>query len=356
MTDWTDDELGALLTDTFRSREALADPEMAVRIADGVPDRRRRWPAMVAAAASVAILVTGTAYVVAKPDRSPAGGASSSNPPTVIPTPRLTDADNLRAAAKESARVLRLAPLPPGAERLPGKPPGWPDAGFGMSPSNESLTRTAWFAVPISADAVQEFLLSHVPVGMAPDEGVGNSVGVRTYDYTTPHPQEPAAYTGPSLLVQWYDTGATTAIRFDAVLASRRARTPATYLTGTVTSVDIDRTVENHTGRGNTRTLPTVRLSANNDPGGLDRLVATLNGLYGAVVSTSLHSCPAQLETTTYRFNFHTKRGDVTYQWINGCDPEIEVTRSGKPISPPLDPGDLHDTVTEILAGTGPGR
>jgi hypothetical protein len=78
-----------------------------------------------------------------------------------------------------------------------------------------------------------------------------------------------------------------------------------------------------------------AEIRANNDPGGLDRLVATLNALYGAVVSTSLHSCPAQIETTTYRLAFHTEHGDVTYQWINGCDPEIELTRAGKPISPP---------------------
>ncbi len=356
MGHWTDDELGALLTDTFGSREGLADPDRAVRVADEVRGHPRRWPVMVAAA-SVAILIAATVHAVNEPDRAPPVSASSPPPTAVSPTPGPTDAANLRAAARESERVLRLVPLPPGARRLPGKPAGWPpDAGFGMSPSNRSLTRTAWYDVPLDVDAMQAFLLSHVPDGMAPGDGLGSSVGVRTYDYATPQPREPAAYTGPSLLVQWYATGRATVVRFDVVLASRRARTPSTYLTGPVTSVDIDRTVENHTGRGSAQTLPTVRLSADRDADRLSRLVRAFNGLYGAVVSTSLHSCPDQTETTTYTFVFHTGQGDVTYRWVDGCDPEITVARAGKPIGPHLDPGRLHDTLTRILGGSASGR
>lgn len=351
MNDWTDAEIGALLTETFRSREQLADQVTALRIADEVPDRRRSWPVIVAAAASVAILVTGTVYVVVRPGRSPEVSAPTENPSGIDPTHGVTDADNYRAAEKESERALRLAPLPPGAVRLQGKPAGWPDAGYGMSPSDESLTRTAWYSVPLDADEVQEFLFSHVPDGMARDDGYGNSVGVRNFDYTTPQPRDPAAYTGPSLLVQWYDLGSRTAIRFDVMLASRHARTPATYLTGTVTSVDIGRTVEKHTGTQTTRTLPTVRLSADEDAGRVARLVDGFNGLYGAVVSTTLHSCPPQTRTTTYRFTFHTTDGEVSYRWIaNGCDPEFEVMRDGRRVGPNLDPGDLEDTVAKVLA------
>jgi hypothetical protein len=40
----------------------------------------------------------------------------------------------------------------------------------------------------------------------------------------------------------------------------------------------------------------------------------------------------------------------VTYQWADSCDPQIDVTRDGKPFGPSLYPGDLYDTVTEILA------
>jgi hypothetical protein len=278
--------------------------------------------------------------------------------PTTRSTLPLTDADDLRAAAQESERTLGLAPLPPGARRIPGKPRGWPpQAGFGMSPSNSSLTRTAWYSVPLSADAVQRFLLSHLPDGMSDKgEGVGYSAGVRTYDYKTVHPRDPAAYTNPSLLVQWYDVGPSTAIRFDAVLASRRARPPATLLTSDVTSVDIDRIRQRLSESGSTRVLTTFHLSAASDPAVLDQVVATLNGLYGDVVSNTMHTCLPLSDTTTYRFVFHTADGGMTFQWADPCDPQIDVTRDGKPFGPSLYPGDLYDRVTAILADSAGGE
>jgi hypothetical protein len=273
--------------------------------------------------------------------------------PSIPSTPRLTDAENLRTAERESERTLGLAPLPPGARPIPGQPRGWPpDAGFGMSPADSSLTRTEWYSVPLSADAVQQFLLRHHPRGMAAekDEGVGSSTGVRTFDYQTVHPRDPAAYTSPSLLVEWFDVGPSTAIRFDVMLASRRARPQATLLTGGVASVDIDR-IRNHLeGAGSSTVLSTVRLSAESEPAVLGQVVAALNGLYGDAVSNSMHSCLFQSETTTYRFVFHIAAGDVTYQWANPCDPQIDVTRAGKSFGPSLDPGDLYDRVTTILA------
>lgn len=155
---------------------------------------------------------------------SPSGStpaAQAFGVPTATSTPQThpaTDADNLRTAARESERTLRLAPLPPGAQRLRGRPSGWPSRlGIGLSPSDGSLTRTAWYAVPLSVDAVQGFLVGHPPHGMTGNrDPVGYGAGVRFYRYRALHPREPAAYTVPALLVQWSELGPRTIIRFGA--------------------------------------------------------------------------------------------------------------------------------------------
>jgi hypothetical protein len=73
-----------------------------------------------------------------------------------------------------------------------------------------------------------------------------------------------------------------------------------------------------------------------------------------------MHTCLPLVDTSTYRFVFHTPDGDLTYQWADPCDPQIDVTRAGKPFGPSLYPGDLYDTVTTILAdseaGVSPSR
>ena len=53
MTNWTDEHLEKMVRDTFRAHEDLADLERAISLADAAPDNRRRWPAIVAAAAAV---------------------------------------------------------------------------------------------------------------------------------------------------------------------------------------------------------------------------------------------------------------------------------------------------------------
>lgn len=112
----------------------------------------------------------------------------------------------------------------------------------------------------------------------------------------------------------------------------------------------INRTRENHTGHGSPQTLPTIRLRADNDRDRLDLLVAAFNGLYGAVADT-VSSCPVRSQATTYRITFHTERGEVTYQWTDTyCDAQIEVTRDGTSISPDLDPSNLQDILTKVLA------
>ena len=75
--------------------------------------------------------------------------------------------ENRRAAAKESKRVVGLVPVPPGSTRLSKPPTSWsgpPDLTEG--PSDNTLTRTAWWSVPGDADAIQHYLKSHHPTGL----------------------------------------------------------------------------------------------------------------------------------------------------------------------------------------------
>ena len=71
MTQLTDDELGALLDETFTAHEHLADPDRARALAaEPRAPRARRGPVLLAAAASVALVAGGTAYLVS-PARRP---------------------------------------------------------------------------------------------------------------------------------------------------------------------------------------------------------------------------------------------------------------------------------------------
>jgi hypothetical protein len=285
------------------------------------------------------------------------GVLSSSSSPS---TPRLTDADYLRMAAQESERILRVAPLPSGSRRIPRKPAGWPLGGSGYSPSNSALTRTAWFSVPASAADVQRFLRTHHPQGMTDKEfGISGGNGGGHTAYRAVRARDPAVYTRPVLLVEWHDLGPRTVIRFDSALASRRARTPATYPSAPVTSIDVDRVKQSFIGGGSQQVLSTVRLSLATDPDRLHQVVAALGALYGSPLHDDSAHCPSLDDAKpsfTFRFVLHTANGDLIYDYAFLSCLQIVIAWDGMPIGVTLDPGDLYNTVTKILADLEPVR
>jgi hypothetical protein len=283
---------------------------------------------------------------------APTEGASTS--PSALGARAETSADYRRIAAAESERTLRLAPVPPGARRLPGRPDGWPRSlRIGMSPENTHLTRMAWYSVPLGYDAVQRFLLAHRPRGMT-TPGAGYELGtVGFVDFETRHPRRPEAYNGPVLMVQWKVIGQRTVIRYAAVLASRGVRDPASFVPGDVTSVDVEH-LRNASGAANaTRVVSTLRFTAKADPVAFHQVVAALDGLYGPPLANTDSSCGFFMQDF-FRFIVHAATGDLTYEWggsgSGGDCAGIVALRDGKPVGDGLDPGDLYQSVTKILA------
>jgi hypothetical protein len=280
--------------------------------------------------------------------------------PTSSAIARLTDADYRRMTAQESQRILSLAPLPPGARRIAGKPKGWPPGGGGYSPSDSAFTRVAWYSVPGNEHAVHRFLDSHHPPGMSSrpfgDVGIGDIGGAHTYRAV--RARQPAAYTRPVLGVDWYDLGARTFLRFASAIAPRRARTPATYPSGSVTSVDIERIKQHYAGETSQQVLSSVRLSSTTDGVRMREVVAALDRLHGSAINDSPYCGGPDFDPLytnnrmTYRFLVHTTQGDLTYEWtLTSTCLQLDVIRDAQPINVHLDPGNLYVTVAKILAG-----
>jgi hypothetical protein len=290
--------------------------------------------------------------------------------PTTTAVPQLTDADYRNMTAQESKRILRLAPLPPGARRIAGKPRGWPPGGSGYSPSDSAFTRVSWYSVPGSGHAVQRFLRSHAPAGMwsrgLGDVIVGDGPTAPIYrafrtggtgTYRAFRARQPAAYTKPVLIVDWYDLGPRTFLRFASAIAPRRARTPATYPSGSVTSVDVDRIKQHYAGETSQQVLSSVRLRSTTDAVRMREIVAALDRLHGSAINDSTYCGGPDFDPEytgnrmTHRFVVHTTHGELSYEWpLTTTCPQLDVIRAGRPINVPLDPGNLNASVTKILA------
>lgn len=351
-----DERLEALLRDSFQSHENLADPDRARALVHTSSPARRPWRTVFAAAAAAAVLVVAgvTAYAVGwnkAPDPTTPGGA-----PTPTPTlsdqeePGPTDADFRAMAAAASERTLAKTPVPHGAVRLDGRPPGWPkEYSMGLGPSDGRLTRTAWWSVPMSTDALASFLASHEPNGLRhnPGEDVincGNSFGVCYTIYEATTQSNPQAYGEPTLQVQFTAAGDHALIRADTFTFARPVRPPESYLTEPVTSVGIDRVVPGPQGIHNVA-VPHVEIT---DANLIDQLVQAVNGLYGHYTFTA--SCPFPGDPPpSLTLWFHTGSGVVRIHGNRACWEGLTVTRDMTRVGPELDPEGIDEVVERVL-------
>jgi hypothetical protein len=345
----TDDQLETLLRDTFRSREPLADPDAARRMARSVVAPARRWPAYVAVAAAVLVVALVGAFL--------ANGHDAQQPPVVDPSPppatTATYQENRALAAAESARVVELAPLPESATRLPRKPAGWPGGGTFLGPADASLTETAWWSVPVDADSFETYLKAHEPDGMHREEDGGGSMSdleghvVLDLSYTQDESAAPDAYLPVSLLVQWMADGDHTLVRADTSTAAREVRTPETYIDAEVTAVDIERVVPHPPDN---QRLPTVHLTAPDDSADIARLVDAVNGLPASIKPAFVASCPFPGDPRPFvTLTFHTAAGTVVAHLETACWGQVEIRRDGTPVRPTLDPGELTEAVESAV-------
>lgn len=351
MKTWNDAELGALITAACVSREPLADPSAAARIATSPITPVRRWPAVLAAAAAVLLVIGGTSYVVTRNDSWTVPSISPTPGPTV---PAAADADNLRAAAQASERVLRTVQVPTNARRLDGRPTSWPDPGSGSN-TDPRLTRTAWFSTSLTVDQVTRFLRTHLPRGRrvsGADAGrplavKGGADGSLSLSYSVLRRTASTAYDDPALIAEWKRLGDVTVIRFEALGFARRARTAATFVSGQVTSLRLTRYVEEERGYRGPSTSVDLDVV---DPAVVNRLVDEVNGLRASYAWALGDRCPYRLPTD-YTLTFRTPGQEIAYRWrSDACSNPVRVSVDGRPVEPTLDQGDLSAAVDQVAA------
>jgi hypothetical protein len=340
----TDEQLETLLRETFASREALADPDVAQEVARSVHAPARRWPTYAAVAA--AVLVVALLGTVLVGNRTTEPSVTRPQPPP--PASTATYQENRATALAEAERLVRLVPLPSSA--VEADRALWPGEGFGIGPSDPELRQTVVWTVPQEAEAVGQHLRDHTidgatAVGGATSQSIGGPI-VRELDYTVPS-RTPEATTDTTVSVQWVQDGDRTLVRADTFLAARAVRTASTYVAGDVTAVDIDRVVPRPPD--NQRLAP-VHLTAPGDSADITRLVNALNGLPASIKPAFNASCPYPGKSPPFvTLTFHTTEETVVAHLETACWGQVQVSRDGAQVRPTLDPGDLTEAVESAV-------
>ena len=234
--------------------------------------------------------------------------------------------------------------MPEDAVRLAGEPSAWPESSMSIGPSDWTLTRTAWWSVPLTDEQVAAFLTDHAPNGMRRPEGVVT-------------PADPAAYTGPTVLVQFKQVGDHSVLRVDTFLGARYAVPDELRVTGRVTSVDIDRVGPGDLNRvGDGGPLPTVRLTSPDDAAQIDRLVGAFNGLYGSLTTGYAMSCPMIPDPPKYTVTFVGTASDGAIHTTVAkvapiCFGQLSVSVDGTLMQITLNPAGWPQVVDEVADG-----
>jgi len=346
MTQLTDDELAALLTETFADHEHLADADRAIAIAisPGRPSHRGR--VLLGAAAAVALVAAGTTYVVTRGSEEAPLSSPDHRSPAIFgdhqpPLPPLqTDAANRAAAARAALAAAASVPAYPGATET--GPHGVPELnGQNVTISGSgayTVIRERWWVVTgTTAKAVAQWYSRHAPDGFH-SEGVGGQRGdgpwINDVDFYRPN-GDLLPPNGVSIEVQTVDTPRGVGVRavVDSVYPPAR---PGTSYVQDVTSIDV-RVIETHIDPGSDH--PVRRSFTVTDPARVLRIATVFDSLNG--YPPFLHSCPFMADVTSYRILFHTPTGDVAARYDPGaCSTGMSVARSGVPVPPALAGGD----------------
>lgn len=322
---------------------------------------KRRPGAVMAVGLATGLLVGCTSATTSKGSDHP--GTDPSRTPSTGRVVSTNDAprsyrQNRRAAAKESAVVVGLVPLPSGSSRLSSPPKSWPGGpDVTVGPSDYTLTRTSWWTVPGTAVTIQDWLTTHRPPGMRQEDGVGGgSDGVRVMDYVQPASADATAYTPVTLQVMWGPSKTQDGrliVRADTFVAARARRDLRSYVSGQVASVDI-RQVRSLRD-GTTRRMPEVRLTHRDDGPAIRRLVQAVNELDASIRPSFAAPCPAPTHplpqvAITLHLGAHGSQL-LALRLTDWCFGQVQTIRDGRPVRPTLDPGDLVTTVDHLKTG-----
>lgn len=344
MRDWTDEELGDLLSETFRSREGLADPETARTLTAFAVMPRRGHTAVVAAAAVVVLVAGGMAYLAHRGSQDDAEPVTSSTSSTASSG----TAANLATASRLSASLLHALPMPPGSTKLDRSPAEALDGPWFKS-AHRGLAHQSWWTVPMTSAEFEGWLRSHPPRGLTLGaSGTSGVAGALVEDREFDGPGT-AAYTGRALDVSYLPHGDRLAVRISTYVNARYART--VLVPASTRSVAI-RLVTTTTDARQRRTTTTATVT---EPTEVGRLVGRFNALPGTGVDRFAHSCPAVLLAKDYTLEFRGPDGDYTVTGSDECDRQLDLRRNDTPTAPAIDADDsfFRAADAELARGSG---
>jgi hypothetical protein len=349
MTSHSDDELGALLVETFQAHEHLADPERAIAIARLPRSSRHLGRVVLGAAAAVALVAGGTAYGLT---RGTATGGREQGPSHHLgvpvpagrpPLPPLeTDAHNRALALAAVGRLAGRLPAFPGSRRTSRNPVLARMGLMSYGPPGNTVTRSRWWSVPGAApQAVARWYAAHPAAGFRSENGVDSmsssapgrptvtvfatDYGRSGYDVLPPH--------GESAEIETMAVPGGTVVRATAISIWNPARPAASYVQD-VSSIDV-RVVHTRIGH---RESHRTRAFTITGPARVLRVATAFDSLPGA--PSFVHSCPLIRDISDWRIVFHTATGDVTARYeSSNCAAVLTVSRAGHQVGPAL--GDL---------------
>jgi hypothetical protein len=337
-----DDELGALLTETFAAHEHLADPGRAVAIASSPGRLRHLGRIVLGAAAAVALVAGGTTYLVSQGagTQAPEVGPSSSprdaghQPP--LPPPQ-TEAGNRAAARRVADRLVEQVPVYAGA-RPSGAIPALHPTYASFEESGHTATRTRWWTVSGSTPrAVARWYVAHPAPGLVSDGGVDSTTRtggptVRYATFSRPGQSETLPPVGGHVLVETTQLTSGVGVRVTVESVWPPPRPRASYVQD-VSSIDV-RQIHDLSPVHRLRT-EVVRRSEITDPGQVLAAARAFDALPG--LNQVELNCPLIRSSFADEITFHTATGTVVaVSHSDVCSSGVTVSRDGHRVGPQL--------------------
>lgn len=279
----------------------------------------------------------------------PAAALASTTDPTTG-TPLSTDAENEAAAHARADALVRDLLVPAGARQVDSPPVSALDRPATVPGIANGVHATGYWVLPeADASSTATWFVKHAETGLRED-GTGQSENLTTHTVTSYEvmylgTRGTAAYAAPELDVSVAPDGSDVAVRADAWLDWRYARTRQGFVAGTVHSVVLRTRPERRVGGPR----PRVHVARVTSPARIRRLVTAANGLVGEA-PLGPHSCPAGIPPFGFdEAIFHSSAGTWAYDASLYCVGSVAVTRDGHAVKPPLDPDGFASALAAVL-------
>jgi hypothetical protein len=251
-----------------------------------------------------------------------------------------SDAESQAAAGALAEKLVDEAPLPPGTRRVERSPaPVLDEPRITVSTTPNLIQLNSWWLSTTPLEEAKEFYLGLAPWGLVPSTTDGTSTELRagTLWMLGFMGASAGGYEPPQLIVQLTETDGGTAIRVDANVSWRPARTSESFVAG-ATKVQVEVTME---GVEPSSTVV-------DDPDVITRLTRLVDELPGA--APPIWACPAiEVIAPHYEVTFETPTGAITLSQSEGCGRGSTFERDGRAVPPPVHMGDELKTALEEL-------